>query len=213
MSYLWTDLTLMSACWASEVVFLFKITTLCAITLDFKFHLPLVSFHGGWLFLLCCDDCCCWFDWLHFWLPFGFWYFFWVTCVLWWWSKLTEAFALVDRYCPVALFCLIVFAKFFICWGLKFEGLASSFDSCSITHCVVPWLLRLNRKASLWYALCSLGLKLHKSQSLDFIVKIIYSHITLLGIVPQVRSWSVCTASRFAFFIQKFKQLIWCYFI
>ena len=99
--------------------------------LALKFCLPFLSFHGGWLFLLGCDDCCCWFDWLYFCLPFGFWYFFWVTCVLWWQSKLTEAFApvfaLVDKYCPVALFCSIVFAKFLTCWGLKYEGLASSF--------------------------------------------------------------------------------------
>ena len=50
--------------------------------------------------------------------------------------------------------------------GLNFEWLASSFDSCSITCCVVLWLLKLNRKASLWNALCSSGLKLHKSHSL-----------------------------------------------
>ena len=85
----------------------------------------------------------------------------------------SPVFALVDKYCPVALFCSIVFAKFLICWGLKFEGLASSLDNCSITHCVVPWLLKLNRKVSLWNVLCFSGLKLHKSQSLNFTVKII----------------------------------------
>ena len=39
--------------------------------LDLEFCLPLLSFHIGQLFLLGCDDCCCWLDWLHFWLPFG----------------------------------------------------------------------------------------------------------------------------------------------
>ena len=141
---------------------------------DLGFWLPLFSFHKGWLFLCGCDDCCCWFDWLHFLLPFGFWYFFWVTCVHWWQSKLTEAFApvfaLVDKYCLVALFCSIVFAKFFMYWGLKCERLGFSFDNCSITCCVVPWLLKLNRKASLWNALCSLGLKLHRSHSLSILL-------------------------------------------
>ena len=42
MSYLQTDLTLMSACWASEVVFVFKITTSCAITFRLEVLLALV---------------------------------------------------------------------------------------------------------------------------------------------------------------------------
>ena len=137
---------------------------------DLKFHLPLLSFHGGWLFLFGCDDCCCWIDWLHFSCLWAFDTSIESLVFGWWWSKLTDAyapvFALVNKYCPVALFCSIVFAKFLICWGLKFEGLASSFDSCSITHCVVPWLLKLNKKASLWNALCSMRVKLHKSHSL-----------------------------------------------
>ena len=125
-------------------------------------------------FLLGCGDCCCWLNCKHL-LLLGFWYFFSLILVCWCLNKLIEAFSpvfvLVDKYCPVALFCSIVFAKFLICWGgLKFEGLASSFDSCSITCCVVPWLLKLNRKASLWNALCSSGLKLHKSQSLSILL-------------------------------------------
>ena len=128
-----------------------------------------LSFHCGWLFLLGWGDCCCWLTCKHL-LLLGFWYFFSLILVHWCLNKLIEAFspvfALVDKYCPVALFCSIVFAKFLICWELKFEGLTSSFDSCPITHCVVLWLLRLNRKAPLWNALCLLGLKLHKSHSL-----------------------------------------------
>ena len=134
-----------------------------------------LSFHCEWLFLLGCGDCCCWLN-CECLLLLDLWYFFSLILVHWCLIKLIETFspvfALVNKY-PVALFCSIVFAKFLICWGLKFEGLASSFDNCSITHCVVPWLLKLNRKASLWNALCSSGLKLHKSESLDFIVKII----------------------------------------
>ena len=128
-----------------------------------------LSFHCEWLFLLGCGDCSCWLNCEHL-LLLGFGYFFSLILVCWCLNKLIETFspvfALLDKYYPVALFCSIVFAKFFMGWGLNFEGLASYFDSCSITCCVVPWLLRLNRKASLWNALCSSGLKLHKSHSL-----------------------------------------------
>ena len=223
MSYPWTDFAFVSAHWALEVVFVFKITTLCAITFRLKILLSLIVspwrmtlFAGLWWLLLLLV-------WLAAFWSFGFWYFFWISCILWWQSKLTEAFApvfaLVDKYCPVALFCLIVFAKFFICWGLKFEGLASSFDSCSITHCVVPWLLKLNRKASLWNALCLLGLKLHKSHSLSILLQkssrvilpcLVLCHksdLDLYTLPPGLHSsskcsnsWSGVISSRFNFY-------------
>ena len=184
MSSFWTNFALVLTGWASEAFFVSIITTSSAIIwfellfvfvifmITFIIIIPLwmTLFFGLWRLLLLIE----------------LWTFALVRLLVllftdshvhWCLNKLIEAFspvfALVDKYCPVALFCSIVFAKFLICWGLKFEGLASSFDSCSITHCVVPWLLKLNRKASLWNALCSSGLKLHKSQSLNFIVKII----------------------------------------
>ena len=71
-------------------------------------------------FLLGCGDCCCWLNCKHL-LLLGFWYFFSLILVCWCLNKLIEAFSpvfvLVDKYCPVALFCSIVFAKFLICWG------------------------------------------------------------------------------------------------
>ena len=147
-------------------------TSFCLCDLYWSFSS--LSFHCGWLFLLGCGDCCCWLNCEHL-LLLGFWYFLSLILMYWCLNKLIEAFspvfALVDKYCPVALCCSIVFAKFLIFWGgLKLEGLASSFDSCSITCCVVPWLLKLNRKVSLWNALCSSGLKLHKSHSLSILL-------------------------------------------
>ena len=182
MSGFWTNFAIVLTGWASEAFFVSIITTSIAIIwfellfclfLWSLWSLSSLSFHCEWLFLLGSGDCCCWLNCEHF-LLLGFWYFFSLILVHWCLNKLIEAFSpvfvLVEKYCLVALFCSIVFAKFLVCWGLKFEGLASSFDNCSITHYVVPWLLKLNRKASLWNALCPSGLKLHKSQSLSILL-------------------------------------------
>ena len=103
-----------------------------------------LSFYCEWLFLLGCGDCCCWLNCEHL-LLLGFWYFFSLILVCWCLNKLIEAFspvfALVDKYCPVVLFCSVVFASAGACcsptWAVFLAGSPcwSSAWASSATDC------------------------------------------------------------------------------
>ena len=137
MSSFWTDFALVLTGWASWSLLcvynhhivcnhLFW-TSFCLCDLYDHFH----HYHSIVNdFLLGCGDCCCWLNCEHL-LLLGFQYFFSLILVQWCLNKLIEAFspvfALVDKYCPFALFCSIVFAKFLIMLGAEVWGIGVFF--------------------------------------------------------------------------------------